>query len=240
MSQPSIKRIGILLFLILSVGLTAVYFIGKRDVSDTEPATEPPVAETPATPESTPSPPQPPATTAKPPDLQQLQQQAQQPPALTPEQLEDDEQTDEEQVAAAKAWLQSEDRQQRIDGAEQLGAYPTPEAETLLTQTLLNDADAEVRSTAAQSLGAFDELTPGAVEALLSSLEDQSEDVRVDSLSTLEDILSRFEEGSNKEKRMLATLKRKAATRSVPEDTRTAIKEILEDYAGDPAASAGQ
>ena len=77
------------------------------------------------------------------------------PPFLSPEEIEEAIRTDEEQVAYAREWLESADPHQRVNGAEQLSAYPTAQAKELLVETLANDIDPEVRSAAARSLEFF-------------------------------------------------------------------------------------
>lgn len=142
---------------------------------------------------------------------------------------EDDAQIEKEQVDAALAQLSSPEVAQRVEGAEQLGAYPTKEAEQALTQALIGDSEAEVRNTAAQSLGYVEKPTEATLSALFGALEDQNEDVRGSALSTLEDFMLGSEEGSKRYKKIQSGLQSKVDSRSVPEDTRTAIREILED-----------
>lgn len=155
-------------------------------------------------------------------------------PNLTPEESEveaEDDLTEREQVEAALTQLGSTEVEQRIEGAEQLGAYPTKEAEQALTQVLTGDSSAEVRNAAAQSLGYVEKPTDTTIAALFGALEDQSDEVRGSALSTLEDFMLGSEEGSKRYKKVLAGLKLKLDSRSVPEDTRNAIREILEDLA---------
>ncbi len=127
------------------------------------------------------------------------------------------------------------------EGAEQLGAYPTKEAEAALLQALTADSEADVRSAAAQSLGYVEKPTEGTLNGLMSALEDTNEDVRLNALSTLEDFLLGSEENSKRYKKILAGLKSKGEGRSVPQDTRDAIREVLQDLTAesDPG-SAGQ
>lgn len=141
----------------------------------------------------------------------------------------DEEQTEKDQVQAALKQINSPDPKQRVEGAEQLGAYPTKDAEIALQQLLSSDTDAEVRNTAAQSLGYVDKPTVSTLEGLLSALEDQNEDVRLSALSTLEDFMLSTEEGSKQYNKILIGLKSQANARSVPEDTRQAIHDIIND-----------
>ncbi|WP_348759924.1 HEAT repeat domain-containing protein [Candidatus Methylocalor cossyra] len=133
------------------------------------------------------------------------------------------------ELVAARQQLASSDPAQRVEGAEQLGAYPTKEAEDLLVQALASDTSAEVRSAAAQSLGYVEKPSDHTLSALLSALEDQDEDVRNSALSTLEDFLTASDEGSRRYQGILAGLRAKAAARSVPPDVREAINDILQE-----------
>jgi hypothetical protein len=211
----------------VALGAAAVVLI----VGDSEAPPEPPAAQTPAV-EAPPSaepkapPPKPPVA---PPDLRGLAESAGQPPPLTPEQLAEDEASEEAQVAAAREWLNNPDPQTRIEGAEQLSAYPTAEAEQLLVQTLTTDQDPGVRTAAADSLEAVEQPKPETVSALVAALDDDSEDVRSSALITLGSILANTEEGSQRQKKIIAELKAKAKSRSVPADTREEIKSLIED-----------
>lgn len=221
----SIQRI-LLLALLLLTAMTVTLLI--RGYSD-EPPPAPPVAEAPNPPGRVLSAPaNPPAV--RPPAPEPLK--AQPAPQVAPKALpieEDEVLSEKEQVDAALAQLRSADAEQRIDGAEQLGAYPTREAEQALAQTLMADSDAEVRNTAAQSLGYVEKPTEATLTALFSALEDANEEVRGSALSTLEDVMLGSEEGSKLYGRIQAGLKAKIDARSVPEDTRAGIREILEE-----------
>jgi HEAT repeat protein len=162
-------------------------------------------------------------------DLSALAERAGNPLVLTPEQIEEDKRMDNEQVALASEWLRSIDPRQRIDGAEQLSAYPTAEAEILLVNALVTDIDPEVRSAAAQSLDAFERPTEKTLTALLIAVEDENEDVRMSALATLENIVAAEENGSARYKRILAGLKKKAASRRIPAETREAIRDFVRD-----------
>ncbi len=144
---------------------------------------------------------------------------------------ESDAQSEKEQVDAALAQISSNDPAQRIEGAEQLGAYPTKEAETALTQLLSSDSDPEVRSTAAQNLGYVERPSDTTLGVLLNSLEDQNEEVRLSALSTLEDFLLGSEEGSKRYTKLLTELQSRAASQTIPEETREAINDVLQDQA---------
>lgn len=149
----------------------------------------------------------------------------------TPQQLEEEQQVEREQINAARASLNEADPEQRISGAEQLSAYPTPEAEKLLTESLANDLSSEVRAAAAESLDSFEKLDENTVQALLTALEDPDEDVRENALGTLQGVRDRLEgDGKIKgAKKILAGLKRKSKSPQVPAETQREIKDYLSD-----------
>lgn len=227
----SIKWILILTVLLLSATGVVVY-IGLNPEA---PAPSVPAAEAPP---PAPKPPVPaPAPAAKtapiPPTAQAPASQAAAPATPpAPEVEQSDEEIEREQVAAALAQLASPEAAQRVEGAEQLGAYPTKEAEAALTQALSADADADVRNAAAQSLGYVEKPTDATLNALFTALEDQNEDVRLSALSTLEDFMLGSDEGSKRYKTILGGLKTRQDTRSIPQDTREAIHDILQDQSG--------
>lgn len=162
-------------------------------------------------------------------DLTSLAERAAAPPALTQVQAQEEEETEEAQVAQARVWLESLNPEERVQGAEQLAAYPTREAEKLLVHALVNDAEAEVRNTAAMSLGYVEKPSEETIHALLAAVEDADEEVSINALSTLEDYLLNEEEGSPGYKKLLGQLKSKAHSHSLSQETRETLKGILED-----------
>jgi hypothetical protein len=222
----SIKRLIILTLLLLSAATVAL-LLNSNSVP-TKPAS--PVAEKPsgidktASPQSSSVKPAPPSVSPQSPA-----QATRQPSPAAPDPIEDEERTEKEQVDAALAQLNSPDAAERADAAEQLGAYPTREAETALVQVLGSDSEAEVRNAAAQSLGYVEKPSEAALNALFAALEDQNEDVRLSAVSTLEDFLLGSEEGSKRYMKIMAGLEAKAAAHSVPQETREVIREVLED-----------
>ena len=149
--------------------------------------------------------------------------------SLPPDEMADDDQIEKEQVTEAMTQLGSSNDEERIEAVEQLGAYPSPETEATLGQLLTTDANAEVRNAAALSLGSLDEPSDATIAALMSALEDQNEDVRFSALSTLEDFMLGLEEDAPNHQRIQDGLKLKAASRSVPEDLKESINEVLKD-----------
>ena len=128
-----------------------------------------------------------------------------------------------------RQWLESADSRQRVDGAEQLAAYPTPEAEMLLINTLATDPDPQVRSAAAQSLEGFEEPTEQTIAALLAALQDESEEVQMSAWATLEGIVSKEEDGSVRSRQIVASLKKQTTSPRLAADTQQAILEFLKD-----------
>lgn len=149
--------------------------------------------------------------------------------APTPEQVEEEKRTIAAQVEAAGESLNAIDPQERIGGAMQLAAYPTPEAEKLLTQSLATDADAEVRKTAAESLRSFGSLREKTVQALLASLDDESEAVRANALLALQSFLQKQERDAPRYKAVVKSLRQKAKDRRTAQDIRKEIQDYLRD-----------
>lgn len=164
-------------------------------------------------------------------ELIALAEKASSPPPLTPEEIEEDARMDDEQVALARQWLESADSRQRVDGAEQLSAYPTPEAEMLLAGALATDPDPAVRSAAAQSLDAFEHPMEKTIFALLAAVEDENEDVQMSAWAALETIASNEESDSARFKKIVTGLKKKLASPRLAAETKQAILEFLKDQA---------
>ena len=211
-----ISRILLITLLISSIIVAAVFYNLESDHPEDEapdPVTE--SAPSPKTEAAAPAP-----TTAAPPIDEN---------SLAPDEIADDDQIEKEQVAEAMTQLGSSNDEERIEAVEQLGAYPSPETEATLGQLLTTDANAEVRNAAALSLGSLDEPSDATIAALMSALEDQNEDVRFSALSTLEDFMLGLEEDAPNHQRIQDGLKLKAASRSMPEDLKESINEVLKD-----------
>lgn len=153
------------------------------------------------------------------------------PPPLTPEQIAEEQRLDAEQVESARRWLTGNNPATRVEGAEQLAAYPTPEAERLLAHALANDPSPEVRAAAAQSLEEFEQPTEETIGALLAALEDESEEVRRDVWSALEGLLANEEDGSARAGTIITGLKTKTASPRLADEIRDEIREFLADQA---------
>lgn len=214
----SIARI-ILITLLISLGIVVLALFNLESDSSTQDGDDPAVAS--GRPAAKPE--KPAATAATPPP----------PPSdedlLAPDEMVDDEQVEKEQIAEAMAQLNNSNQEERVEAVEQLGAYPNPETEATLGQLLTTDASPEVRNAAALSLGSLDEPTEATVAALMAALEDQNEDVRFSALSTLEDYLLGQEEDSPNYRRIKDGLRLKAGSRSVPDELKESINEVLRD-----------
>ena len=229
----SFKRISLLVLLFLVVA-TAVKLLGGKSSAPPE---APPASEIPsAPPAATLQPVPPPQAAQKPapavPSTPALSQAAQNPPPPVMQSAEEEERSEKEEMDAALAQLRSPDPQRRVEGAELLGAYPTQEVELALTQAL-SDTDAEVRNAVAQSLGYVEAPKEETISALMTMLEDQNEEVRASALSSLEDYLAGSDEGTKRYKRIFSELKSKGAARSIPQDVREGIREIIQDQQQD-------
>jgi hypothetical protein len=145
------------------------------------------------------------------------------------EMSEDEAQEEMEQIAAAMSLLESNKDEERLEGVEQLAAYPNLESEMMLCQLLMTDVNDEVRSAAAQGLEAIDSPSDSTIADLLNALEDEAEDVRLSALSTLEGYMLGLEENSENYKKIKSGLIAKAANPSISIDTRDNINEFLKD-----------
>jgi hypothetical protein len=214
----SIARI-ILITLLISLGIVVLALFNLESDSSTQDGDDPAVAS--GRPAAKPE--KPAATAATPPPPPSAED------LLAPDEMVDDEQVEKEQIAEAMAQLNNSNQEERVEAVEQLGAYPNPETEATLGQLLTTDASPEVRNAAALSLGSLDEPTEATVAALMAALEDQNEDVRFSALSTLEDYLLGQEEDSPNYRRIKDGLRLKAGSRSVPDELKESINEVLRD-----------
>jgi HEAT repeat protein len=162
------------------------------------------------------------------PDLQALAAQMSRAES-TPEEIEEEQRVIRQQVETAHGWLNDADSGQRVAGAEQLSAFPTPEAERYLAEALRHDPVPEVRAAAAQSLGVFEKLQDSTVLTLLDSLADREEDVRRNVLYTLENNYLQLERDSPAAKKLLSDLQGKAKSRRVAKGTRELIREFVRE-----------
>jgi len=112
---------------------------------------------------------------------------------------------------------------------EQLSAFPTPESEQILVNTLGLDFDPEVRRAAAQSLSVFKQPSQKAVTALLTALQDDSEAVQMEALNALAGIAGRMENGSPPFKALLANLSYQARAKRMRSGVRRSLLAFLKD-----------
>ncbi|MDD2758891.1 MAG: hypothetical protein PHH11_01215 [Methylomonas sp.] len=165
-----------------------------------------------------------------PPDLRLLYDQAQQsPPGLTIENLQEEEHIFNEQVATARQWLDDKDTRRRIAGAEQLGAYPTAEAEIALNDALIFDSEAKVRAAAALSLAGFLPLDEMSIKNLLAALGDSSQDVQLNALHTLNRYLLKQEANTLAYQQLISALTQKAKAKELTGTTRQSLEGLLLD-----------
>lgn len=211
------------LFLALAavVAANAAYFLLMPDWSAEE-------AEPPAPPAAA-------APAAEPPPLETLGHGARPP---TPEELEEEAHYNDAQVAQANTQIHSQQTEERITGAEQLSAFPTPEAEQILSDALALDFEPEVRKAAAQSLSAFKNPTEKTRSALLAALGDDDEEVQIRALNTLLGIAAKWENHSPQMKKLRADLAAQAASGRTKPPVREAIRAFLKDL--EAASAAGQ
>jgi HEAT repeat protein len=173
--------------------------------------------------------------TPKPPpqDLSFLLQRLEAPQPLTPEEIKEEARMDDEQVMRARKRLESPDPQQRLYGAEQLSAYPTPRAEKLLVKALLNDTEPQVRSAAAHSLDYFEHPRTKTLNALLFVLKDGNEEIGLDALNTLVAYFDREPYGSKRAMLIIKKLEQLVRSGQLQGRVQTSIERFLADQSLD-------
>lgn len=142
--------------------------------------------------------------------------------------LQEEIQLEQEQTTLALELINSTDNEDRTEGIEILSAYPKPEFEIILAQLLANDDEPDIRNVAALGLASFDVLSDASISDLMTALNDKSEDVRLNSWSTLDNYLMGLEEESHSRKMILSQLTTKLTNKEIPEDISETIKESLE------------
>jgi hypothetical protein len=202
----------LLILVLLAITANGVYFWYLSSINENEPETTPTVTSKP--------------TNVVPPPLEMMGQGARMP---TPEELEDEARFTDQQVALATQWLNDSSIEKRVAGAEQLSAFPTPESEKALINTLGLDFDPEVRRSAAQSLAAFKQPSEMSVTALLTALQDDHESVQIEALNTLISFTGRMAAGSAPFKSLLSKLSVQAKTKQIKPNTRLALRAFLKE-----------
>ena len=132
-----------------------------------------------------------------------------------------------EQVASALTWLESVEVKRRIEGAEQLGAYPTADAERALIAHLRNDPSPEVRIAAANSLGFFNAPSEAATLALVRALEDHHADVSAAALSTVEIVLKAAEADPVRARQLHKYIRQAARSRKMDPEILEQVQSLL-------------
>ncbi len=171
-------------------------------------------------------------TQVNPPDLPQLAALALSGGMVAPdpETLQEEQDMLNNQVEQAKAWLDDSDEQQRLIGAEQFSAFPTPEAELYLREALQHDPADAVRAAAADSLAAFTSIKPETLDVLLSALQDFNEEVQGRAFSTLQILYKRTNPETTRTIHL--RLKQLVTSGQLNYDNREAINEFLLDQTG--------
>jgi len=147
--------------------------------------------------------------------------------APAPEQQAEERRAAAEQVKLARTWLKSTSVQSRIDGADQLGAYPTAEAEKALIDHLRSDPSPEVRVAAANSLGFFNAPSEAATQALVRALEDHHADVGAAALSTVQIVLQSLGNDSVRARQLLKHIRQAARSRKMDSEIREQVQSLL-------------
>ncbi len=147
----------------------------------------------------------------------------------TAEELAQEKAFDSRQVTQAIEKLSSADVHQRIVATETLNAYQTPESERQLSDTLLNDDNAQVRQTAAQSLALFKNLSDPTISALFKALHDDVEKNRQESLYTLLSFTLRLTTDNNKYRHILDTIRTELNSTSLYPDIRRSLSAFIKD-----------
>ena len=125
--------------------------------------------------------------------------------------------------------VKSAEDKERIEGVEQLVAYPSVESEMKLTQLLLTDSNSEVRNAAALSLVSIKSPSYATIYDLISALEDESKNVRFSALSTLQDYILRQKDNFEYGQKIQSELNYKIKNKNFPNDTRDAINQMLKE-----------
>jgi len=141
-----------------------------------------------------------------------------------------DDTNEKEENARSQGLLSSKNDEQRIEGLELLGAYPSPMNEAILIRYLRSKENPEIRSTAAISLSTLENPTTSTIDGLLDTLEDPSEDVRFSALSTLEEYLTMEENNSSIHRHIQAGLRAKLQSKRLQVDIEKEIDDIVRDW----------
>lgn len=150
--------------------------------------------------------------------------------SLTPEQAAEHRQMEQEQLAAALEWLQSHDSEDRVRGAEQLGAYLTPQAQKALADVLSHDTSPDVRLAAANSLAACQSPDQGTIHSLVLAIRDANEDIRQSALAALESYLGLPDLSAPRRQQIVKAVTRLSKARNLDRETRASLLHLLEQF----------
>lgn len=127
------------------------------------------------------------------------------------------------------------DPSDRSEAALQLAATQTEKSAQKLALALSKDPAAEVREAAAETLVVFDRLPKQAWDALLAGLEDINPKVQAASADTVQTQLfksDKYGENSETAERILAALKTSLRSSKLTDETREALQDLMEQFAG--------
>ena len=147
----------------------------------------------------------------------------------TPAQLAEEKRMVAEQVGLAITWLKSTSVQTRLEGAEQLGNYPSTESIAALTAALRKDSSPEVRLAAAQSLSQSETPTSATITALLNAIADADEQVASTALDALAAYLEASPPGSARATQIRMGLRAQSKNRRLPAAIRQRLLTVLSD-----------
>jgi hypothetical protein len=145
----------------------------------------------------------------------------------TPAQLAEEKRMVAEQVGLAITLLRSTSVQTRIEGAEQLGAYPSTESTVALAAALHKDSSPEVRLAAVQSLSQSETPDSPAVTALLNAILDTDEQVASTALDALAAYLEASPPGSVRAIQIRKGLRAQSKNRRFPAAIRQRLATLL-------------
>lgn len=150
--------------------------------------------------------------------------------APMPDQAAEQRRLVDRQVAAASHMLDSPEAEAQIAGAEQLAAYPTPEAERALLRFLDAPRRAEAQVAALRALMAFKEPEAATVALLLKAVEWRGEGVQAAALASLSAYLDHLDPGSARFREVYRGLEGAARSKRVEPAVRQGIRDMLAGF----------
>ncbi len=210
-------KIFIVVFILSAAAVTALYLSDANVLAYLD-----------APPQAVTESPRPSAPTLPPPNLPALAAALNGASAADSE--EEDSQTLDLQVQSAREELNSADVDTRLGAIEQLAAYPTREAEQLLTTVLQTDSDDDLRTAAATALSSLRDPGRESVAALSLASIDQNETLRQSALTTLEIYITREAYGSTRTVTILRELERLLKQRKLAASTKEELIEFIREH----------